>query len=208
MYPYATCRLGICAHMALTATKILYFNNFCSYAHMLICPLWVQMRRRQWAYRSTPSAFLTHVSTNLRPVKPIALLMVWNFFKAWCRHVAFVYRAVARCRTWVLTAVFVSIAGRKCERQVYCFWVNLSCKQQFVTGYALTFAMPIGFLKVINLNQTEHQVEATYDMPFLLPCLLIWHFTTGANAYQTKQQDEAMYALPVAKSIGFNFYFR
>jgi hypothetical protein len=30
MYPYATCRLGNCAQMALTATKVLYFNNFCS----------------------------------------------------------------------------------------------------------------------------------------------------------------------------------
>ncbi len=30
MYPNATCRLGSCAQMALTATKILYFNNFCS----------------------------------------------------------------------------------------------------------------------------------------------------------------------------------
>ncbi len=30
MYLYATCRLGSCAQMALTATKVLYFNNFCS----------------------------------------------------------------------------------------------------------------------------------------------------------------------------------
>ncbi len=28
MYPYATCRLDSCAQMALTATKVLYFNNF------------------------------------------------------------------------------------------------------------------------------------------------------------------------------------
>ncbi len=66
----------------------------------------------------------------------------------------------------------------------------------------LTFAMP-GFSKT-NLNQTEHQVEATYDMPFLLRCLLIWDFTTGAKAYQTEQQDEGMYALPVTKSIYFS----
>jgi hypothetical protein len=45
-------------------------------------------------------------------------------------------------------------------------------------------------------------------MPFLLRCLLIWHFTTGTKAYQTEQQDEGMYVLPVAKSIGFKFYFR
>jgi hypothetical protein len=30
MYRYATCRLGSCAQMALTATKVLYYNNFCS----------------------------------------------------------------------------------------------------------------------------------------------------------------------------------
>jgi hypothetical protein len=36
-----------------------------------------------------------------------------------------------------------------------------------------------------------------------LRCLLIWHFTTGAKAYQTEQQDEGMYALPAAKSIYF-----
>jgi hypothetical protein len=30
MYRYATCRLGSCAQMALTTTKVLYFNNFCS----------------------------------------------------------------------------------------------------------------------------------------------------------------------------------
>jgi hypothetical protein len=30
MYPYATCRLGSCAQMALTATKVLYFNHFFS----------------------------------------------------------------------------------------------------------------------------------------------------------------------------------
>ncbi len=40
-------------------------------------------------HRSTPSAFLTHVSTNLGPVRPLALLMVCNFNTAWCRHVAF-----------------------------------------------------------------------------------------------------------------------
>jgi hypothetical protein len=38
--------------------------------------------------------------------------------------------------------------------------LHLSSRQQFVAGYALTFAMPIGFSKVINLNQTEHQIEA------------------------------------------------
>jgi len=41
------------------------------------------------AYRSTPSAFLTHGSTHLVPVKPIAPLMVQNFIKALCRHAAF-----------------------------------------------------------------------------------------------------------------------
>jgi hypothetical protein len=51
--------------------------------------------------------------------------------------------------------------------------IDKPIKQQFVTGYAHTFAMPIGFSKAINLNLTEHQVETTYDMPFLLPCLLI-----------------------------------
>jgi hypothetical protein len=30
MYRYATCRLGSCAQMALAATKVIYFNNFCS----------------------------------------------------------------------------------------------------------------------------------------------------------------------------------
>ncbi len=40
-------------------------------------------------YRSTPSAFLTHFSTHLVPVKPIAPLMVQNFIKALCRHAAF-----------------------------------------------------------------------------------------------------------------------
>ncbi len=64
------------------------------------------------------------------------------------------------------------------------------------------------FSKVINLNQTEHRVDATYDMPFILPCLLMRHFTTGAKAYHTEQQEEAMYALPVAKSTGFKFNFR
>ncbi len=53
-----------------------------------------------------------------------------------------------------------------------------------------------GFSKTINLNQTEHQVEAMYNMPFLLRCLLILHFTTGAKAYQTEQQDEGMYSMP------------
>jgi hypothetical protein len=48
----------------------------------------------------------------------------------------------------------------KCERQVNCFWMNLSGKQQCEAGYALSFAMPIGYIKVINPNQTEHQVAA------------------------------------------------
>jgi hypothetical protein len=30
MYRYATCRLASYAQMALAATKVLYFNNFCS----------------------------------------------------------------------------------------------------------------------------------------------------------------------------------
>jgi hypothetical protein len=38
---------------------------------------------------STTSAFLTHVSTYLGPVRPLAPLMVCNFNKAWCRHVSF-----------------------------------------------------------------------------------------------------------------------
>ncbi len=111
MYRYATCCLGSCAQMVLTATKVLYFNNFCPLPPRASSgtPTVNLMRWRQGAYRSSLSAFLTHVSTNLGPVKPIALLKVWKFIKAWCRHVAFGYRAVARCRTWVLTAVFVYI---------------------------------------------------------------------------------------------------
>jgi hypothetical protein len=30
MYPYATCRLDSCTQMALTTTKVIKFNNFCS----------------------------------------------------------------------------------------------------------------------------------------------------------------------------------
>ncbi len=43
--------------------------------------------------------------------------------------------------------------------------MNLSGKQQFVTGYILTFAMPIGFPKVIKLYYTEHNVESLSTVP-------------------------------------------
>ena len=38
-------------------------------------------------------------------------------------------------------------------------------------GYALTFAMPIGFSKVINLNQTEHKDRGLVGPSF---CLAYW----------------------------------
>ena len=37
----------------------------------------------------------------------------------------------------------------------------ISGKPQYVKGYTFAFEMPIGFSKAINLNQKEHQVEAT-----------------------------------------------
>ncbi len=66
--------------------------------------------------------------------------------------------------------------------------MNISGKQQFVTGYPLTFAMPIGFsmVLVINLNQTEHQVEAImyvgYALPVALPIILtLYNWSKGLS---------------------------
>jgi hypothetical protein len=61
MYPNATCRLSNCAQIALTATKVLYFNNFCSLSHLPPPPssgrpTVSSMRWQQGAYRSSPSA--------------------------------------------------------------------------------------------------------------------------------------------------------
>ena len=69
----------------------------------------------------------------------------------------------------ILKAFQRSIGGRKCERQVYCFCTYQAGNN--VGGYALTFAMPIGFSKVINLNQTEHKDRGLVGPSF---CLAYW----------------------------------
>jgi hypothetical protein len=65
--------------------------------------------------RSTAALYtesrLAHLVRNKCVGFPVVEQMVWNFIKAWCRHVAYGYRAVARCRTWVLTAIFVYIVS-------------------------------------------------------------------------------------------------
>jgi hypothetical protein len=77
-------------------------------------------------------------------------------------------------------------------------------KQHYVPQeYAHTFAMPIGFSKPINLNQTEHQVEATYDMPFLLPCLLI--DTLQLERRPIKQSNRTRLCVPFLSLLALNF---
>jgi hypothetical protein len=57
-----------------------------------ICPLWVQVQRRQEAYRYRPSTFLAHVRANLLPVSKLPCSTeMRRYWGKWCVHVPDVF---------------------------------------------------------------------------------------------------------------------
>jgi Kef-type K+ transport system membrane component KefB len=137
------------------------------------------MRWRQGAYRSTPSAFLTHVSTNLGPGKPIPLLMVWNFFRP-------------------------GVGMWRLGTGLYSRRKSLGADSCIVLHFLFIFIFTTLQLEQRPIKQSN---GTRLCVTFLLLSLLALNFTLDKNLHPMKQ-DKNLWFFAVLSDIGFRRLFR